>query len=266
MKDTSIKAKLISLVISSILIVSAIILIESSRTLSNTSTDITNKFEKNAYKSKEEELKSNVQIALKTVESFYEKAKNDPKNTEKYKSYALEAIGNISYGKNGYFWINNSEPKMLMHPTNEFFLNKDLSTYKDPDGVYVFNEMVKITSNNEKGGLVRYKTTKPNTEKLFQKFSYVIKFEPWDWIIGTGAYVDNIEDSIENIKSTTKDSIYNSIIINILTIVATILLLSFLVLIIAKKVIFSPLQNFQTGLLDFFSYLNGEKKRNHLFK
>lgn len=46
MKDTSIKAKLISLVISSILIVSAIILIESSRTLSNTSTDITNKFEK----------------------------------------------------------------------------------------------------------------------------------------------------------------------------------------------------------------------------
>lgn len=260
MTDTSIKIKLITLVISSILIVSLIILIESSIALYDTSKNFTKNFEDNAYLTKEEELKDYVQIALKTVEAYYIKSKENHLLTDEYKNDALKAIELIRYGKDGYFWINDSQPKMIMHPTIKNLNGKDLSTNKDPDGIYFFNKMVEVTTNNSQGGLVRYKIRKPNSDELFQKFSYVIKFEPWDWIIGTGAYVDNISKSVNELKVSTKNTIVNTIIINILTILATIFILVFIVLHIAKKSILTPLENFQNGLLDFFKYLKGENK------
>ena len=260
MKKTSIKFKLISLVISSILIVSVIVLIESNTALNNTSKIITEKFEKDAFSSKEKELKDYVQIALNTIEIFHEKSLKDPKNEQQYKLEALNAIKKIRYGKDGYFWINDSQPKMIMHPIQEELVGQDMSDYQDVDGVYIFREMAKLTSGGKNAGLVRYKTKKTNSEEVFAKFSYVIKFQPWDWIIGTGAYVDNISASINNIKKVTKESIIDTITINIISIIATILILCFIVLFIARKVIFSPLENFQNGLLNFFKYLNGESK------
>ncbi len=260
MKNISIKAKLISLVISAILIVSVIILIESNSALKSTSNIITEQFEKDAFASKEEELKYYVQIALKTIEVFHEKSLNDPSNTKLYQKQALQAISKIRYGKDGYFWINDSQPKMLMHPIQHDLVGKVLSDYKDEDGIFIFNEMARITSGTQNEGLVRYKTKKPDVEGVFPKFSYVIKFQPWDWIIGTGAYIDNINASINKIKEVTQQSIIDTITINILTILGTILILSFIVLSIAKRVIFSPLDTFQEGLLNFFKYLNGEKQ------
>ena len=42
-----------------------------------------------------------------------------------------------------------------------------------------------------------------------EKFSYVQKFEPWDWIIGTGAYVDDIENEVALMQKNTNDEISN---------------------------------------------------------
>ena len=262
----SIKNKLISLVISSILIVSVIVLLESSKALKDSSYTITSKFEKEAYLSKEKELKQQVEIAIEVVDSFYKKASNDIKNEEVYKQEALEAIKKIRFGDNGYFWINNSKPVMLMHPTQANLVGRNLNNYQDVDGVYIFKEMVDITLEGDAEGLLRYKTYKPGSKEVFSKFSYVIKFPQWDWIVGTGAYVDNIESSINQIEDVTKQNIYDSIIFNMLTIILTIAILTFVVIVIAKKYIFSPLEKFQLGLMDFFKYLNGEKKEIILLK
>jgi len=259
MKSLSIKAKLLAIVISSIVIVSMIILVQSNIALYNTSGDVTDKFEKDAYNSKEAELKSYVEIAIKTVESFYKRAQNDPENTESYKKAALDAIESIRYGKDGYYWINDSHPNMVMHAIKPALNGKDLSKVKDPNGVYLFVEMAKITQGNPKGGLVEYVWPKPGFDKPQPKFSYVMKFEPWDWIIGSGAYVDNISTSINKMKNATEEEIFSTMITNIVIIFIIMIILAFIMLLIAKKSIFDPLENFQNGLLNFFKYLNKEQ-------
>ncbi len=259
MKNLSIKAKLLAIVISSIVIVSVIILVQSNIALYNTSGKITTKFEGDAYSSKEAELKSYVEIAIKTVESFYKRAQNDPENLEAYKKAALEAIESIRYGEDGYYWINDSHPNMVMHAIKPALNGKDLSKIKDPNGVFLFNEMAKITQGNPKGGLVEYVWPKPGFEKPQPKFSYVMKFEPWDWIIGTGAYVDNISSSIDKMKSATEEEIFSTMMTNIVIIFIIMIILAFIMLVIAKKSIFDPLENFQNGLLNFFKYLNKEQ-------
>jgi hypothetical protein len=120
------------------------------------------------------------------------------------------------------------------------------------------------------GGIVSYKIKKTNSSESYQKFSYVMKFEPWDWIIGTGEYVNHISTSVNEMKAISKDNIFDSILLNIATIIIIMFMLIFIVITIAKKTILNPLEDFQHGLLDFFKYLNGEKDNvtllNSLYK
>ncbi len=102
----------------------------------------------------------------------------------------------MRYGTNGYFWINDTKPKMIMHPIKPSLNNKNVANVQDKKGKYLFKEFVTVTNNNENGALVKYMWPKPNFEEPQEKFSYVQKFGPWNWIIGTGAYIDDIKAKI----------------------------------------------------------------------
>ena len=130
--------------------------------------------------------------------------------TSKMQEEALKTISEMRYANNDYFWINDSKPKMIMHPTNPALNGKDLSSYVDAKGKNLFVEMAKISNENKAGGLVKYWWDKPNKKNdPKEKFSYVQKFEPWDWIVGTGAYVDDIENEVALMQKNTNDEISN---------------------------------------------------------
>ena len=170
---------------------------------------------------------------------------------------ALLALSKMKYGKNGYFWVNDTDGKMIMHPINPSLNGKDLLNVKDANGMFLFKEMINIT-NNKKEGLLKYSWEEPGTNQVKAKFSYVEKFDEWNWIIGTGAYVHNIEANIILMKEHTKDDIRNFIIKNILWALGTLFILLFISMYIAKKSIIEKLDTFENGLLDFFKYLNRE--------
>ena len=58
--------------------------------------------------------------------------------TAKMKSEALKTISQMRFGESGYFWINDTSPKMIMHPIKPALDGKDLSSVKDPNGVFLF--------------------------------------------------------------------------------------------------------------------------------
>ena len=78
-----------------------------------------------------------------------------------------------------------------------------------------FVEMAKVANAKSQGGLVKYYwINQINQNDPKAKFSYVQKFGPWDWIIGTGAYVDDIETQITAMEDNTRKEI-NVIIFSI---------------------------------------------------
>ncbi|MFB1032311.1 MAG: cache domain-containing protein, partial [Aliarcobacter cryaerophilus] len=52
--------------------------------------------------------------------------------TAKIQAEALKTISEMRYANNDYFWINDSHPKMINHPTNSKLNGTDLSNYADP--------------------------------------------------------------------------------------------------------------------------------------
>ena len=171
--------------------------------------------------------------------------------SSKIQEEALKTIAEMRYGKDGYFWINNSFPKMVMHPIKPELIGEDLSENKDAKGKKHFVEMVEVTKNNNEGGLVKYFWDRPEKKgDPREKFSYVQKFEPWDWIIGTGAYVDNIEADVTLMEEKTNKEI-NSIILSIMIFSLVSIIIVYLIYsLLINKMIIKPLENLNTAILD----------------
>jgi len=139
-----------------------------------------------AYK---EKLKNIVDITYNAIQSI--DSRTDLTVNQKKQS-ALNIIKDMRYNNNGYIWINDMHPKMVMHPIKPSLNGKDLSVFKDPNGKHLFNEFVKVC--REKGeGFVDYMWPKPGYDKPVPKLSYVKLFKPWNWVVGTGIYLDDIK-------------------------------------------------------------------------
>ena len=106
---------------------------------------------------------------------------------------ALSAVRGLRYDQNDYFWINDLGPKMIMHPTNPKLDGQDLSTIRDPDGFALFNEMATL-AKTKGAGSIDYRWPKPGASEPVKKTSYVQLFKPWGWVIGSGVYIDDMQD------------------------------------------------------------------------
>jgi len=110
---------------------------------------------------------------------------------EEAQERAKDVIGAMRYQPDGYMWINDMQPAMVMHPIKPELNGKDLSQNKDPNGKHLFVEFVNTVKASKKG-FVDYYWPKPGFEEPVEKLSHVIGFEPWGWIVGTGVYSDDL--------------------------------------------------------------------------
>jgi methyl-accepting chemotaxis protein len=166
-------------------------------------------------------------------------------NVQKEASYA---IAQMKYGKSGYFWINDSNHVIVVHGGKASLKGKNLVNLQDPNGKYLFQEIVKTANANSEGGLVTYMWPKPTFKEPKQKFSYVEKFGPWDWIIGTGAYVDDIEDKIINMEKSAQSKI-DEVIWTIIIISAIIVfIITIIIVFILNKLIIRPINILNEGI------------------
>jgi methyl-accepting chemotaxis protein len=135
------------------------------------------------------ELESIVNLAYSSIESVY----NKPGLTDTEKQQEAAAIvSTLRYGDGNYLWINDMRPFMVMHPKKPEMNGTDLATYADPNGKKLFVEMTKVCADKGQG-FVSYMWPKPGEEKPVAKLSYVKLFKPWNWVIGTGVYLESAE-------------------------------------------------------------------------
>ncbi len=133
------------------------------------------------------------------------------------KAQSLSIIANIRYDKNNYFWINDFTPNMLMHPIKPALNGKSVAGVKDPDGTALFIDMVNITKAKGEG-FVYYKWAKPGFDDPVDKIGFVKGFTPWQWIIGTGTYLDDINATFaEQRNMVILDSVIIALVITALS-------------------------------------------------
>ena len=144
------------------------------------------------YAGKSEKTEHVVQTAAGILKYYQGLEAAGTLSRDEAQKQAMAVIRELRYDGQEYFWINDQQPVMIMHPTNPKLEGQNLSGLKDPDGKALFNEMVAIT-RSQGAGHVDYRWPKPGASEPIPKISYVELFKPWGWIIGSGVYVNDVQ-------------------------------------------------------------------------
>ncbi len=149
-----------------------------------------------------DKLKDRVNVAYSIANTIYEKNKAIMSD-ERIKDIILTTLKDIHYQeKNSYYFINRNDGKaILFNKISKLHENINILNKKDLSGKYFVREQIKIAKEKKEGFLETY-FIKPNSisKKEYKKITYVKNFKPFDWHIGTGEYIDDMEEHIkENI-------------------------------------------------------------------
>lgn len=108
---------------------------------------------------------------------------------------AMSVVKKLRYDQNEYFWINDMQNRMVMHPIKPSMDGTDLSGLKDAKGKAFFGEFIDIVKKSG-SGFTDYYWPKPGSDQPVPKLSFVRGFEPWGWVIGTGIYLEDVDQEM----------------------------------------------------------------------
>ena len=111
---------------------------------------------------------------------------------EQAQKMAVQAVAQMRYEGKEYFWINDMQPRIVMHPLKPELNGQDASTMKDPNGFALFVGFVETVKRSGQG-FVSYQWPRPGATQPVDKLSYVKGFAPWGWVIGSGIYIDDLK-------------------------------------------------------------------------
>jgi len=179
-KNSSISAKFWSLVavfLAGLIIVSAISLMTMKKTLLD---------------DRRAKVRQVVEAAHGMVAHYGALAKAGKLDEAAAKTQAKETLRSMRYDGKEYYWINDMQAIVVMHPIKPALEGKDLSGLKDAEGTALFSEFVN-TVKKSGAGFVGYLWPKPGFEDPVRKVSYVKGFSDWNWVIGSGVYLDDVD-------------------------------------------------------------------------
>ena len=215
-------------------------------------------FKNNLMEQKKALITAEVQTVFSILQYYERQAKSGEFSLKMAQDLAIKQIRELRFGLEGkdYFWINDMQPRMVMHPYLSNLDGQDLSNYSDPEGKLLFKEFVDVVRKDGAGYVQYYWQWKDDQKRIVPKISYVKLFKPWGWIIGTGVYIEDIRGEIAKF---TKELIFISVGIFMI-----ILLLSFYIIrnslkemnkrLVAEK----DLNDYRDGLEDLVEKRTGE--------
>ncbi len=152
---------------------------------------------------KKEMIRELTQTVWSLLESYHDRELSGELSKNEAQNRAILRIGRLRYGpeKKDYFWINDMTPRMIMHPYRSDLVGKDVSTFKDSNGKFLFIEFVQVVRNHGEGYVHYMWQWKDDPKKIVPKVSYIKEFKPWGWIVGTGIYIDDVHAELADIRN-----------------------------------------------------------------
>lgn len=148
------------------------------------------------FEAKKLTIKNAVEAVHGMVETHYAVANSGKITAQEAQQKVIDLIRKLRYAQNEYFWINDMKPFFVVHPYPDMD-QKDASDLKDETGRRMIVEMVdKVKSQGE--GYVDYIWRRQDTGRPTKKISFVKGFAPWGWVIGSGIYVEDVDEAFRS--------------------------------------------------------------------
>lgn len=150
----------------------------------------------------ETEIKSQVEAVIAILQAEYDKVQSGILTENEAKNEAKEIIRSMRYREDGsgYFWIDDTDYNLVMHPILTDQEGSNRLELKDQNGVFIVKEIMKTVQQEEAGGFNEFYFTKADGVTVAPKLAYSGLFEPWNWVVSTGNYIDDLQKEMEQTK------------------------------------------------------------------
>ena len=143
------------------------------------------------------ELKHYVDLAVSTIKPLL----GEPGGPAR----ALAILSSLDYGPDGYFFVYSLDGRVLMHSRQPELVGQNLWALRDPRGRPTIQQLIQQAKAG--GGYVEYLWRKPSSSQLAPKLGYVVAVPEWDWMLGTGLYLDGIEATMAELERGARQNI-----------------------------------------------------------
>ncbi|HPM77696.1 MAG TPA: cache domain-containing protein, partial [bacterium] len=158
--------------------------------------------ENNLIERKREMIRELTHTAISSMDYFHQEELAGRLSTEQAQKLASAAIRQLRYGidKKDYFWIQNLDPIFLMHPYRPDLEGTHADEFSDTDGKPLLDSFVREGVKPNGGFVDYYWQWKDDPSRVAPKVSYVRLYEPWQWIVGTGVYIEDVRAEMNTLR------------------------------------------------------------------
>ncbi|NIY93363.1 cache domain-containing protein [Vibrio diazotrophicus] len=150
----------------------------------------------NILAAKKQELKQYVEMAVKSIMPYYQ---DESLSDEDAKQIVAEKLSQLTYGVDGYFFAYNWKGDAIVLPYQPERVGLNWWEVEDVKGKKLLQELIRV--GRAGGGFVDYLWHKPSTKEPLPKLSYAISLDKWQWMVGTGVYLDDIEHQVAHMQN-----------------------------------------------------------------
>ena len=180
-------------------------------------------------------LKGETQVAYSILEQYYKKQQSGELTQEQAQKAAADIIRELRYddGK-GYFYADTTQGVnvILLGRSTE---GKSRIDAVDPQGKYYIKEMIQ-NGMAEGGGYTDLMFPKPNTTEPLLKRNYTVCFKPWNWVIGTGIWIDDIDAMVAEEQALLEAELKSDIMVAVAVMVVLLVLIASFAFYMGKQI------------------------------
>jgi len=156
-------------------------------------------FEDRLLERKRDTIRELTTVAWWILAEYDAAAREGRLTVEDARGAAAARIRDLRYGNEGkdYFWITDLDVRMIMHPYRTDLNGRDVSDFQDPRGVRIFVEFANALRDRDDAYVEYVWQWKDDPDRMEPKQSYIKKFAPWGWILGTGLYLEDVQREIQ---------------------------------------------------------------------
>ncbi|WP_447045728.1 methyl-accepting chemotaxis protein [Vreelandella sp. H-I2] len=149
-----------------------------------------------------------VQMATTAIAPIYE---NAGANDEAAKQQVAELVRSMRFEDNNYIFIYDYEGNNIVTAPAPEREGTNMIDAQTPDGTYLIREIIQVAQSG--GGPYSYLWDYPGTDRIEPKHSYVDRLEKWDWLIGAGVYVTDVDVAVAELETAAAADLRQGIIV-----------------------------------------------------
>ncbi|WP_369600406.1 cache domain-containing protein [Hahella sp. SMD15-11] len=163
-------------------------------------------FETNLLRSREAALRDYVSMMGITAAFLRDQSRTD----QEAQALVRALLQRMKYSDDGYFFAYTPDGVNLVHAVQPELVGQNLYDFQDTNGDFLIQNL--LAKARDGGGVHRYLWRRPSTGAEVDKISYVEALPDWEWMFGTGLYVDDIQAEMVHIREDVNANVKSALL------------------------------------------------------